>query len=113
MDHMASGRMQIAPGRRPVHIDRIDCTVGYLESLAETYFGQRTHYLGRAGQVQPPDEMPLGGPLLPSGQVDWEHDRSIPMTEQGLEVTKLWDEPQVSVAEAELEFPAPRDHHQR
>ena len=63
--------------------------------------------------MQLPDELPLGDPLLPSSQVEWEHDRSIRMTEQGREVTRLWDGPQVSVAGAELEFPAPRDHHQR
>jgi hypothetical protein len=76
-----------------------------------TYFGQRTQYLERAGPVQPQDELPLVDPLLPSNQVVWEHDRLIQMTEQGREVTRLWDEPQVSVAGAELEFPALLDHY--
>jgi hypothetical protein len=113
MDHTASGQTWIAPGHRPVHIGRIDCTVGYLESPAETYFGRRLHYLGTAGPVQPLDEWPLVDLLCPSGQVEWEDDRSIPMAAQGLEATKLWDEPQGNVAGAGLEFPAPRDHHQR
>jgi len=47
------------------------------------------HCLGKVGLVQPPDELPMVDLLLLSGQAEWEHDRSIPMTEQGREVKKL------------------------